>query len=304
MPKFSSRFQYDPRVPKQAILEDAPNWVRTAYLNTVLEPFTFIDLDHRYENPNNAPLGIKDLYKQFCAMMRQEEDSSAYDSWHSWEYLKTEVSNAAWYYFYDFVELVGRHILNIDRFDPLSEGWSRKLGFENYRSQVNRLFQEDNIGWRLSEDSEITREIPKALSDRLTQTTQLLGSKYAPARSHYKKASKYVLQNPVDPENAIKEVISAIESAGRTLNPGSYTLGDVIKEMRRKKSFPLLLLSMMEKFYAYGSNEPAVRHGGVVSSRVQLEDAEFCLHVGGAFLRYLVQNERYPQPAKSTQREQ
>jgi hypothetical protein len=298
MPKFSSKFQYDPRVPKETVLEDAPSWMRTAYLNTILDSVTYIDMDDRYTNPNNLPLGVKSLYKQFCGMVRQEEDSTAFDSWHCWEFLKSEISNTPWYYFYDFVEHVGKRLREIDQQDPLAEGWSRTFGFDNYKEKVNHLFQEERIGWRLNEESELTREIPKALVDRVSKTTELLVSVFEPARVHYGKACRYVLQSPLDPENAIKEVISAIESAGRVLNPGTKTLGDVVKEMRRKKAVPSLLISMIEKFYAYASDEPAVRHGSAVSSGVQLADAEFCLHVGGAFLRYLIETDNIAQKTR------
>jgi len=55
---------------------------------------------------------------------------------------------------------------------------------------------------------------------------------------------------------------------------------------------------MIEKFYAYASDEPAVRHGSAVNSSVQLADAEFCLHVGGAFLRYLIETDSIAQKVR------
>src|SRR5262249_52766935 len=136
-------------------------------------------------------------------------------------------------------------------------------------------------------------------SKRLEQTAALLFGKFEPARVHYRKACRYVLQHPADPENAIKEVVSAVESVGRELHPGTATLGDVIKQMKKTRALPALLISMMEKFYAYASDEPAVRHGSSVGSSVQMADAEFCLHVGGAFLRYLIETDKLSARAKT-----
>ena len=294
MAKFSSRYHYDPRVPSEPLLEDAPEWMRVAYLNTVLNPITYVDMDTRYGNTNNAPLGIKSLYKDFCGLVRQDEDPNAYDSWNCWEYLKAEVSKTPWYRFYDFVEHVGKRLCDIDHEDPFSSA-----KFDDYKTAVNKLFAEERIGWRLNEESEFVREIPKALSERIGKTGQLLGDSFEPARAHYRKACRYVLQPPLDPENAIKEVISAIESAGSVLNPGAKTLGDIVKEMRKKQSIPSLLISMMDKFYAYASDEPAVRHGSALSSSVQLVDAEFCLHVGAAFLRYLIETYNIAQKTRA-----
>jgi hypothetical protein len=94
------------------------------------------------------------------------------------------------------------------------------------------------------------------------------------------------MHRPLDPENAIKEATSAVESYGRTLYPKANTLGDVIKELRRTP-FPNMILVMMEKFYAFASSEPGIRHGGTISSGIGLADADFCLYVSIAFIDYL-----------------
>ena len=47
-------------------------------------------------------------------------------------------------------------------------------------------------------------------------------------------------------------------------------------------------MTKAEKFYAYACDEPAVRHGASVPSRVQMNDAEFSLHLGAALIRYMI----------------
>ena len=82
---------------------------------------------------------------------------------------------------------------------------------------------------------------------------------------------------------------SAIESVGKVFYANTNTLGDVVKEMKKDKTWPAQLVLMIERYYAYASSEPAVRHGSTVSSRVLLSDSEFCLHVGAAIIRYLME---------------
>jgi len=284
MTKFSARFGYDPKLPKETILEDAPEGLRIAYLSSILEPLVYIDVG-RIETEENRPLGITQLSKQFCAMARQEMPE--FHSFSSvWDDLKWLLKNAAWFDFYNFVEKVGHNLVKIQAQFEYSQTWLDDFGFESYSQRVNELFAEDRIGWRLNESSELVREIPKSLSTRLSATATRLQDDFEPAREHYLKAVRYAYSRPLDPENAIKEITSAIESVGRVFYPKAHTLGDVTKEMKHKGPWPSALVSMIEKFYAYASSEPAVRHGAPVSSRVALTDAEFCLHVGVAMIRY------------------
>ena len=92
-----------------------------------------------------------------------------------------------------------------------------------------------------------------------------------------------------------------MESVGRVFYPKANTLSDVVVALKKSASFPPLLSSMIDKFYAYASSEPAVRHGAPVPSDVVLADAEFCLHVGIALIRYLIikHNSRQKNPAAS-----
>ena len=117
-------------------------------------------------------------------------------------------------------------------------------------------------------------------------------NKFEPAHQHFRKAIRYLREPPLDPENSIKEIVSTLESVGKIVYSNSTTLGDVVKEMRKAKTLPRHLITVIEKFYAYACDEPAVRHGGSVSSKVMLDDAEFCLHLGAALTQYLISSGR------------
>jgi hypothetical protein len=284
VPKFSHRHNFDPRIPKSAVLEEAPEGLRIAYLNSVLEPIVNWNSSHNDERPLHA----YELSRQFCSMARMEMPDFGYSNTSTWDDLKYLIKGAEWFNFYDFVEYVAKSLVKTP--DGTITRFVEQADFEKYKQQVNDLFLEDRIGWRLNDSGELVREIPSALARRLEETSNRLSGEFTPARRHYLKAVRYVSGRPLDPENAIKEIISAVESVGRVFYPNANTLGDVAKEMRKKAHLmPPVMVQMIEKFYGYASSEPAVRHGSPVQSRVFLADAEFCLHVGVALIRYMLE---------------
>ena len=287
--KFSNRYGYDPRQPKEPILEDASEWVRVAYFDKVLIEFTYIDNDRRYPNDTDAPLGTKALHEKFCYSIREETDATYYDSAYCEESLKDHLRSTPWYHFYDFVELVGTELKLAEINHSFDDKWLEKFGFESYRANVNRLFSQERIAWRLNPESVLIRTLPSDLEKRMNEVDAQLKDKFAPAREHFKKARRYCMEHPLDPENSIKEIVSSLESVARTLFPGATTLGDALKEMRKKSYIPRMLIPVFEKFYAYANAEPAVRHGSSFPSSVNLMDAELALHTGLALIRYLIQ---------------
>jgi hypothetical protein len=107
-----------------------------------------------------------------------------------------------------------------------------------------------------------------AIRQKMSATLTGLMKDFSPAAKHYQKSIDFIHSRPIDPENAIKEIVSAVESVGRTIYPSAKTLGDVIKEMRGEQVFPQMLLGMMEKFWVYANSQPAVRHGASTPSTV------------------------------------
>jgi len=287
MAKFSSRFGYDPNDSGGPRIEEAPEWLRVGYLNGILDQLTYVDRDTRYSNEDDRPLGIKRLTEDFHLSLRQEPSEGFYDSWTCWDALKDLVKSVEWFNFYDFVELVAKKLREAE-LSHFEESWIEKFGVEAYSKKVNSLFAEDRVAWRLRSNCELSREIPAAYAKAHSAAEAALKNEFEPSRDHYRKAWRYIYERPIDPENGIKEIVSAAESVGKVIYPGTSTLGDVIKNMRKDSRFPELPISVVEKFYAFANSEPAVRHGAAVNSRVVLHDAEFCLHTGVALIRYLL----------------
>lgn len=286
--KFSSRHGLDPKQPKELVFDSAPEWLRSIYLSDVLDPLTYMDMDHQLGNNEGRPLGIKRLHEKFCAIIREETIDCYYDSNYAWEYLGNHLKACEWYQFYDFVELVVSEIEFAEEENFLERDPQEKFGFEAYRNKVNDLFKEEKIGWRLSSRGELVREQHAVLQKRIEVVEDRLIDEYSPARAHYKKAHRFLVERPPDPENCIKEIVSAVESVTKVAYPKSSTLGVALKEMRKSNGAPAGLINVIEKFYAYASAEPAVRHGALTSSSLQQADAELAFHMGVSFIRYLI----------------
>lgn len=288
MTKFSSRYGYDPKDAKAPTLEEAPEWLRIGYINGILERLIYVDQDTRYTNKEDCPLGTKRLIENYCLLLRREPEEAYYDSWYCIDSLKGLLQDVPWYSFYDFVELAAKKLREQEEY-RMDDAWVSKFGVAKYIKQVNDLFEEEKIAWRLNSNCELIREIPIAYATALEGAEKALSlNKFEPAREHYQKAVRYIYRRPLDPENGIKEIVSAVESIGKTLYSGTATLGDVIKALRKDDRLPQMLVSVIEKFYTFANAEPAIRHGGTVLSKVSLDDAEFSLHVGVALIRYLL----------------
>jgi len=277
MDTFSKRNQFDPQIPKSPVIEDAPKLLRIEYWERVLNPITYIDNDSRYSQ-NNGLLGIKDLLVNLCILTHTEPNENMNDSWFCNDELKSLVMDSPWYHFYDVVEYVAGRLLSDFIFS--------EKDFASYREKTNNAFDNNVIVWRLNAKGTLERGKLDDLQDKMNKTENILQQGFPAALQHLKKAQRFITNRPLDPENAIKEAVSSVESYGRVLYPNASTLGDVIKELK-KKPFPILILNMMEKFYAFASSEPGVRHGGAISSRIGLADGDFCLYVSVAFIDYL-----------------
>jgi len=278
--RFSARLSAQ-KGNRSPIYEDAPRLTRIGYLKSVLP--TFVGSRHGY-TPTQQPLDAHDTHESFIALIRSESDAWDYDSQSSWDGLCTHLKDCDWPEFYDFVELVGKLLMNKEDNIPFGVEYD----FSSYQKKVNSLFEEDAIGWSLNERSELHRQVPPAMAKRLHTTRAALTDQFQNARVHYQKAESYLHQHPIDEANSIKEMISAIESVAKRIAPKAATLGDAIKLLRRDDRFSQHLLDGLEKFYVYANATPMVRHGHVHGGGPQLREAELVFFAGVSYIRYLI----------------
>lgn len=287
MAKFSSRYGYDPKGSGAFRIEEATKWLRANYWRVAVASLLYIDQDERYPNKDKAPLPTKELGETFCRRILREEPAEALsDSWNCTEELERLITTAKWYHFYDFLELVAQRLREAERGHDAT--WKARFGFASYQKKVNDLLDEDRVAWRLNSKAELIRDVPVEYATALNEVEAALKGELDPAREHYGKAFRFIYERPSDPENGIKEIVSATESLGKIIYPGTKSLGDVVKKLRADETMPQGLITVIDKFYAFANAEPAVRHGGAVSSSVSIHDAEFCFLVGVALIRYML----------------
>lgn len=279
--RFSARLAANSK--RLLVLEDAPRPLRVGYIKGVLGKF--VGETNYIRQRREQPLDTRETHLAFIALIREEADPWDFDNESTWGALSHHLKDCNWSEFYDFVELVGSLLLEKDDEIPFDE----TCDFKNYQSQVNALLAEDGIGWTLNEKSELVRAHPKVLADGLAAAQQKLGSKFEQARAHYLKAAHYLHRHPIDEANSIKEIVSAVESVARTLEPKAATLGDAIKRLKRNPKFSASLLDPLEKLYAYSNGTAAVRHGHSTGAGPSVADAELALLIGVGYIRHLIE---------------
>lgn len=299
--KFSHRFGFDPSRQAGPIVEDAPDWLRKEYLLRIIDKLTYIDLDSRHKNDENRPLGVKQLNERLSIESKRDMQNDDWDSWSCIDGLHTTVMAGAWYQFYDCVEVVGEALREAEpRYrsdDETSELFNSPREYERYkypayRDAVNALFAKHNVSWRLNAQGNLENALPKDLSNRIEALEAKLVDEFTSARVHFAKARSYVLGTHKDPENSIKESVSALESVCRVFYPKSSSLGKALGQMRSDGTAPARLITSFERFYEYANDEPGVRHGDRLAPNAQLLDAELSLHLAVALIRYVIETKK------------
>lgn len=190
--------------------------------------------------------------------------------------LKRSIINAnAWWRIYELIEVYIERIL-----DPSSK--------TSFISDVNRILQEENSGYRMS--MEIF--VPITNDTELSEVEKTMFSSFETVEKHMKKAlTLYSDRFHPDYENSIKESISAVESmcciiTGETGK--SATLGATLKKLEKHNIYiHEAMKSAFEKLYGYTSDENGIRHGGIDFKGASSDDARYMLVSCSAFVNYL-----------------
>lgn len=185
------------------------------------------------------------------------------------DFLRSFLMACEWYFFYEAVEVVAGRVLARDK----QQSWAPEKLYPDMMSNANYVFRTSAIGWTLAQTGLLERS---QTEEREMAESQLLTLEiHSPAKVHLAKARLMLQQRPCDAANCIKEAVSAIESAGKKAFPGTDTLGDVLKEIKKRSAVPPLLISAVEKLYGFANSEAGVRHGSTEDEKVTRAEAEF-----------------------------
>lgn len=192
------------------------------------------------------------------------------------ETLKKRIVNGnCWWLIYELIEIYVARILETSKKDE-------------FVSQVNRILEEENSGYRMI--AEIFVPITNELE--LSAVEETLFSSFDVVEKHMKKAlSLYSDRLHPDYENCVKESISAVESMCCIITGESgktATLGATLKKLEKHGiHIHEAMKSAFEKLYGYTSDEKGIRHGGINFMGASSDDARYMLISCSAFINYL-----------------
>lgn len=269
---------------KNVVVDDAPAWLRTIIFSQAIEGVLYIDRSDdafggafQTWDQHRRPIPIKGL-SEWLAMKTQSSPPVGYDSSSFCiDALKRQINGLPWYIFFDLLQVVGENLHNADKANGTQFA-------QTFQQRVNLCFSNGSVGWRFTPDFAFERLKSEEVSKLEKSLTVVQGDTVS---AHLKKARGFLNKRPVDAANAIKESVSAIECSVRTICPRSSTLGAAVRLMKKTSDVPPLLLSAIEKLYAFASDEPGVRHGSPVGESVERADAELVYVTAMALIEYL-----------------
>jgi hypothetical protein len=283
MPLFSER---EGLTLRQETTDDAPQWLRSGFFSQVLEPVLHLDRSSDpFASPTDligSPIGVKFLIERISLVTRTDTPANYRNDAMSISALKSQLFAVPWFHFYNSVELVSQLLRGHDDSDG-----NRSYGvryFPKFRDETNKFFREAAVGWQLNGVGKLQRTLPAEVSG--LEASIISANARDPVALNVAKARGFINQHPCDAANAIKESISAVESAARAIAPGSATVGDAINKLRKQGTYPSLMLSVIEKLYGFANAEPGVRHGSPQEERVVRADAEFVYVTSLAIIGY------------------
>jgi len=186
-----------------------------------------------------------------------------------------------WYTYYDILEI----ILSFSVLDSKVIGSNEKEKITNFKNGVNKIFLEENIGYRIINNQvvDITNE------EEIDEIEKAMDSIFDTVNNHFEKALLFYSdrKNP-DYKNSIKESISAVESMCCIICEEKVVLGKALGKLEKNGIYIHgAMKNGFQALYGYASDESGIRHGGIEDKEVTEEDAKFMLVTCSAFVNYL-----------------
>lgn len=182
-------------------------------------------------------------------------------------HLKEKVLKGDWYRVYDLLEF----LLRMDFVDSKA---------------VNFILEKEMSGYRVIKGL-IVPITDKAELEELEKAASL-PDPFAGVRVHISSALEKLAQRPEpDLRNAVKEAISAVESAARIITGREKaTLGDLLKILE-EQGLHSALREAWSKLYGYTSNENGVRHAMIEEPAIDFTLAKYLVVACAAFVNFL-----------------
>lgn len=325
MTTFADRNNFAP--PLKPVENEAPLHLRYAYIK-ILNPYLIDgrkegqdEWEASYQGPFNADYVLAEI----CDRLNLDSVNPQTAEIDPHTTLMTIVKQVPWYQFYSIVEIEADLIQ--DYFDRLKERaedltFEASLPFadiadiyeedpvlldflldpsiellkppETYKQTIDDVFESKGIVWRFNGKDHLTKMIPSEINEIIERVEEALAGKFEPALLHYRKAQTFLFTpGALDPENAVKEVITALESAGCTIFQINVPFGGIIKKMETTQLYDPLIIEYYRRLWNFSNQKSGIRHGKEEQPNLTPAEAELCFHIGGALLYYMLSNQGY-----------
>ena len=186
--------------------------------------------------------------------------------------LKEYFYSCKWNEAYDFIEFIAK---NYPKDDVNAK----------FKKLCNHYLKRENSGYRFIK-SNITPITDKTEIAAIEEASKIeVGS----VREHLSAAlNKLSDRSNPDYRNSIKESILAVEAMTRKiLDKDKGTLGDLLKEVEKRRKLHPALKEAFSKLYGYTGDEDGIRHALNIESSATYSLAKFMLVSCSSFINYL-----------------
>jgi hypothetical protein len=183
-----------------------------------------------------------------------------------------------WYRVYDIIEAAHRYLLP-------------HVSAETLTTRINELFEEEGIGWQLTEGRIVTRG-PREFEHAVAQAVAAAeGGGLHTTTRELEEARRDLSRRPEpDITGTIQHCMAALECTARVVaGIERATLGDLVQRHAAALGIPRPLDSAIDKMWGYASEMGRHLREGRVPSR---EEAELLLGISAALVNYLLPRNR------------
>jgi len=190
--------------------------------------------------------------------------------------------NLTWTQWYDLLEYV---VVDAQAF---SLGHATR---EQAEETANRLLEREHSGYRFVGGQLASITHPAEIAQIEGALARSASSGLDGVRAHIEQALALFGKRPSpDYRNAIKEAISAVESAAKVISAkDKATLDDALKAVAKASPIHGAMVEAFRKLYGYTSDEKGIRHALLEeAAKVDAEDARFMIVACSAFVNLLI----------------
>ncbi len=194
-----------------------------------------------------------------------------------WKTVQHNIDDCKWPEVYNLIEAMYAELRS-----------SSLAGAILFEKEVNRVFGEESIGWKLDSDGLLQRTLPAAVHVQVEQIfAELEAPRFSPALVHLRSAYEAYNARPRSDLDVCSKIFDALESVAKEgFSLPNGTFGDVLKKARG--AFSPETISTLEKLYAMASNH--FRHGNTEPFALRPSETDFvyvtCLAGMMLFVRF------------------